>query len=277
MKHSLILVVLLLSCGDPALPWPSSPVHPELIGEPARLADRGAALQRLAGRYGHYDVVAYEEVLRGAPMRTFVISYGITELIREGDTLLQRDRFCHAEHRINRAGMRSWMEDAAVRAIVPPDQPVRLREEAGRWSLHRPATPTLIGVRGDPSQPLPERRRDLDTVDADGDGRPGITVHLEVEPGLRGRVWMARREIFEAHLTPLADGRLVGHVEDRSEQRTLGASSPLFAAEADPHQVEDPGLSPLLLVPLPDEVDGCDALMARAGELFPEAPGFLGD
>ena len=93
-------------------------------------------------------------------MRTFVISYGFTEFRRDGDRLIEEDRFCHAEHRINRADMRSSLSDRATRAIKPPAQEVTLSQSGGRWRIHRPPTPSLIGVLGDPAEPLPSSRKE---------------------------------------------------------------------------------------------------------------------
>jgi hypothetical protein len=98
-----VLVAVLLSavgCGNPALPWPASPLIAPLKAAPLKPMTREQALERIAGHYAHFDIVAYEEPLRGAPMRSFVVSYGFTDFRRDGDELVEVDRFCHAEHRI---------------------------------------------------------------------------------------------------------------------------------------------------------------------------------
>ena len=57
-------------------------------------ADSTTALDRLAGRYAHYDVVAYD-----GDMKTIIISYGFTDYERVGDRLRSHDTFCFSEAR----------------------------------------------------------------------------------------------------------------------------------------------------------------------------------
>ena len=276
LLRALVPALLCLPACTPPLPWPEAPLYPELTAQPLKTdrASLDAARSALAGRYGHYDVVAYEESLEGAVMRTFVVSYGYTELTLEGDTLVQHDRFCHAEHRLNREGIRSTLNDDATQAIQPRRAPVELTPEGDGWRIHRPATPTLIGITGDPLQQLSRDRSAPNLTDPDGDGNPGITVQVDVNAFIEGQIYLARREIFETHLTLRDNGTLVGHVRDRSEQLVIGASSGLFDADADPKQSDDVGLSPMVLVPVPASMTSCDALMASAAVLFPSPPSF---
>ena len=149
-----------------------------------------------------------------------------------------------------------------------------MHEKDGRWFIHRPPTPSLIGLTGDPSKALPQQRKLANFTDPDGDQKPGITVKIKVNRFIRGDVYLARREIFENHLELMADGSIRGTVTDRSEQLVAGASSCLFDSQADPKQVDDPGLNPIVLVPIPDTLQSCDELMKRQGEWFPAAPEF---
>ena len=263
------------ACGPPALPWPAAPLLE--AGQPALLEDESRAeiLKRIAGHYAHFDVVAYEEPMRGAPMRTFIISYGFTDFRIEGDQLIEEDRFCHAEHRINRAGMQSSLSDSATQAITPPSKAVTVRQEDGTWHIHRPPTPSLIGIAGDPTKPLPTDRKKAQFTDPDQDGKPGMTVKIRVNRFISGEVYLARREIFENHMVLMADGSIHGTVVDRSEQLVAGASSRLFDSQANPKQVPDPGLNPIRLIPIPATLTSCEALMARRAEWAPSAPEFL--
>jgi len=276
-RHNLFLCSLLLcapACGSPALPWPASPLVSFDRTQALGPLTREQALERIVGHYAHFDVVAYEEPLRGAPMRTFVVSYGFTEFRIVDGELIESDRFCHAEHRINRAGMQSSLSDRATRAIAPPPQKVTLANEAGRWMIHRPASPSLIGIKGDPAKPLTKNRDEADFSDPDGDEKPGVTVQISVNKYIKGEVYLARREIFENQLELMADGSIRGTVTDRSEQLVAGASSCLFDSDADPKQASDPGLNPVVLVPIDESLTSCDELMERASTLFPPVPEF---
>ena len=79
-RRALWLALALLPCWR--LPAPRRcPGLRLLCSEPSshRLrGQRAQALEQIVGRYAHFDVVAYQEPMRGAPMRTF-ISYGFTE------------------------------------------------------------------------------------------------------------------------------------------------------------------------------------------------------
>lgn len=133
----------------------------------------------------------------------------------------------------------------------------------------------MIGIDGDASLPLSRDRADPAINDADGDGEPGVTVRIFVNRFISGEIYLARREVFENHVTLREDGSLIGHVRDASEQLVIGASSRLFDADADPRQSGDAGLSPLVLVPVPASMDSCEALMSAADTLFPGPPAFF--
>ena len=53
------------------------------------------------GRYAHYDIVAYAERIGFIDMKTFVISYGLTDLVMKNGVLKSLDRFCFSEHLSN--------------------------------------------------------------------------------------------------------------------------------------------------------------------------------
>ena len=260
-------------------PWPQSPLYapPQYIASGRTPANDAAAKAALAGHYAHYDIVAYEAQTQGGPMRTFIISYGFSDLrLEDNGKLVQYDRFCHAEHRVNQDVATSFA-DAATQAIVPPSTPVRVYadKKPGPWKIWRPATPALIGMRGDANLPLSQDREDPNIDDADGDGKPGVTVHLKLGGVLDAELYIARREIFEYDLTLYDNGTLQGQVVDHSEQLVLGASLPWLAVQNNPAQCPDLGLSPIMLIPIPKDMDTCAALMAARRTLFPPAPEFL--
>ena len=227
----------------------------------------------MAGRYAHYDVVAYEGETPNGPLFTFVISYGFTDFTIEDGELVESDCFCHAEHKANQ-NMVTSISDAATQAILPRSAIVEVYEEGGVWKIWRPATPTLIGIDGDPDQPLTTNPNDPLVNDADGDGKPGITVSLKLFGFLKAELYIARREIFENDLTLYSDGSLRGTVVDNSEQLVLGATLGILNKPNNPPQWGDPGLSPILLIPIPDDLDTCEELMANRDLLFPAEPEF---
>lgn len=269
------LAVVLGGCAAP-LPWPRSPLYefPESDAGWTGPADVREAMEAIAGLYAHYDVVAYEDTSTRTPMRTFTVSYGFTEFRIEDGRLFQVDRFCHAEQELNQKNVTVRFSDEATRAIAPRVQEVDLRFENGRWVVFRPASPTLLGIAGDPSLPLSRDPRDPALVDADGDGKPGVTVRLRMFNLLDGEIYLIRREIYSDTLTLHSDGNLYGSVKDESEQFVIGASRRILSQQSNPIQHPDPGLNPVVLARVNGELATCEQLMEQRDRLFPPAPSF---
>lgn len=274
----LLLVVLplfvLSGCAN-LKPWPASPLYtfPESDPDWSPPETVEEAMQAIEGRYAHYDVVSYEDSTTRKPMLTFVVSYGFTEFRIENGKLLQIDSFCHAGQILNQVGSEAEFSEAATRAIQPRVQEVELSFQDGRWLLYRPASPTLLGIAGDPAFPLSTDPNDPNLVDPDGDGNPGVTVTIRVGNFLEGEIYITRREIYEYDLVLNSDGNLYGHVVDSSEQFVIDASRRIFRQESNMRQIADPGMSPIFLVRVDDDVT-CDDLVAMRDQFFPPEPAF---
>jgi RimJ/RimL family protein N-acetyltransferase len=269
------LLTLLVACSEPS-PWPASPLVP--VPEPVPDADypqtRAEALEAIAGHYAHFDVVAYEDDSTRTPMRTFIVSYGFTDFEIVGDGLRQTDRFLFAEYVLNQRFVETSFSEAAVEAIEPRVQDVQLSLDEGLWKVYRPESPVLLGIRGDPEQPLPRDPDDPDIFDADGDGQPGVTAKLRIGGFIDGEIYLTRREIYRDHLTLHPDGRLIGWVEDLSEQFVIDANMKILKQPSNNVQAPDPGLNPIVLTPIAPELDSREELEAARDELFPPAPRF---
>jgi hypothetical protein len=272
---ALAAAVMLAGCSAP-LPWPKSPLYelpdPGLASRQPQSVQE--AMEAIVGHYAHYDVVAYEDVSTRTPMRTFTVSYGFTDFVIRDGKLLEIDRFCHAEQKLNQKSVRVSFSDKATRAIEPRVQEVELRRENGRWVVIRPSSPTLLGIRGDPSLPLSTDPKDPNIIDPDGDGDPGVTVRLTMGKLFEGELYITRREIYSNRLTLNSDGNLYGYVRDTSEQFVIGASRRILAQQSAPVQNPDPGMSPIILVRVSDDLDTCEELMQNRDRLFPAEPEF---
>lgn len=266
--------LFLVACSSPK-PWPESPLYAPPVNdanwEPP--TSKEEAMVAMAGHYGHYDVVAYDADTPNGALSTFIISYGFTDLVIQDGQLVEYDCFCHAEHKANQ-NMTTSFPDAATQAILPRSAVVDIYEENGVWKLWRPATPTLIGIDGNPDLPLSMDPNDPLINDADNDGKPGVTVFVKIYGLIKGEIYIARREIFQNDLTLYSDGSLQGTVVDDSEQLVVGASLGILNTPNDPDQWDDPGLNPILLIPIPDDVDTCEELMANRDSFFPVEPDF---
>lgn len=261
-------------CSVP-LPWPQSPLYetPDNDSNWVPPVSKDEAVAAMAGHYAHYDIVAYEGETANGPLATFIVSYGFTDLVIEEGNLVAYDRFCHAEYIANQP-FETIFSDAATQAIEPPGAVVDVYEEDGVWKLYRPATPTLNGIGGDPGVTLSMDRNDPLISDDDKDGKPGVTVEVKLFGLIEGEIYIARREIFANEMALYADGSLRGRVIDDSEQLVIGASLPILDTPNNPLQRRDPGLNPIILIPVSSDIDTCEELMAIRDSLFPPEPRF---
>jgi hypothetical protein len=273
---ALIAIMFFLgSCSGP-LEWPESPLYSFDKGEAdnVRAEDIESAMREIVGHYAHYDVVAYEDTTIKTTMRTFIVSYGFTEFYIEDGKLMQADRFVRAEQKLSRKNARSVFSDEAVQAIKPRVAEVELSLKDGIWHLYRPATPSLLGIEGDPLQALSKDKNDPRITDPDKDGKPGVTVQISVGNFFSGEIYITRREIFSNYMQLNSNGTLTGYVVDRSEQFVVGASKKILEQDSNSIQHPDPGLSPLLLVPIDPGIDTLEELMLIRDQIFPAEPEF---
>ena len=235
---------------------------------PDPASDLPPGADELAGRWAHFDVVAYEDEL----MRTLIISTGFADLeVRDGE-LWNVQRFCHADT-VSDQDIEVSISDEATSAIVPVDTPVEVTMEDGRLRVVRPATPTGIGIDlEDPANdPLPTDPDDPRITDDDGDGNPGVTSRIVLTEEIQGELYLARREIFAYDVTQESPDRMVGTISDNSEQLILGASNDIFLTPAQWEQVDDPERNPVIWQRVDDDWD-CERLAAERAELFPPNP-----
>ena len=227
-----------------------------------------AARSGLVGRWAHFDVVAYED----ATMKTLILSYGYTDFSLEGDELRESELFCHSEQ-VSDQPISTFISDEATQAILPRSTVPRLTETPDGLRVMRPATPTAVGIRlDDPAtESLPTDPDDPRVVDDDGDGRPGITVHVRVSDALEGEIYIARREIFAYDMTQTSADSLDGTVQDDSEQLVIGTSDPVFAVATEWVQHPDPSKSPISLRRVGVDWD-CNRMITDRNQLFGEIP-----
>ena len=271
----LVILFLLNSCSGP-LNWPESPLYNFDRGEAntSYPVDLESARQAIVGHYAHYDVVAYEDTTTRTTMRTLIISYGFTDFYLEDGRLMQADRFVRAEQKLSKKNAQSIFNDEAVQAIKPRVQEVELSQKNGIWHIYRSATPSLLGITGDPSKPLSTDPNDPNLTDPDRDGHPGVTVQISVGKFFEGEIYITRREIFTNYVTLNYNGTLSGYVIDESEQFVVGASKKILNQPSNSIQYPDKGLSPLLMVPVDPDIDTLEELMQIRDEIFPPEPEF---
>jgi len=273
----LFSIIIINACTKPA-PWPTSPLYDfsKYKNEKTSCSNIDSIKKQLVGHYAHYDIVAYEDTTTRSPMFTFIISYGFTDFYMDkaGD-LIQSDKFLWSSHKINQKTVSTEFSNEAVQAIKSRNQKVEVNLKDDKWHIFRPPTPTLLGITGDPSKPLSKDPNDPNLIDPDADGKPGVTVKINIGKIIKGKIYITRREIFTNYLTLNNDGTLTGFVKDDSEQFVVGASLKILQQDSNNIQHPSPGLSPMILVPISDEIDTFEELMDIRDDIFPKEPEFF--
>lgn len=227
-------------------------------------------MEELVGKYAHYDVVSYIGELFGPiKLKNRIISFGITEYYLEDGKLMSKDQFCFSEYKAN-LPFQAKTSDEFTRAIEPKVVEMEIMQTNGELLIHRPETPTLLGVDlNDYRENFPSDPNDPRFTDDDEDGKPGVTVNLTFKPFVDEELYIARKEIFSYDMKKMKNGILAGFVRDRSQQYIIGASKDDLVTESNPIQNPDLSKSPIYLIPLKEDLD-CDQLKERRDQYFPK-------
>ncbi len=224
------------------------------------------------GRYAHYDIVAYAEKIGFIDMKTFVISYGLTDLVMENGVLKSIDRFCFSEH-LSNLPFTTLVNDEFTKAIIPKAVSMEVWEENGKIKLYRPKTPTALGTRLSDleNEKLPTSSSDPRLIDADNDGKPAVTVNIKLYDKFDAELYITRKEVFEYYMNVEEDRSIRGTVIDNSEQSIVGAKPSFLKSQRNPRQNPDLKLSPVILEPVAMDYS-CDELKNDRAQLFPKNP-----
>ncbi|MCG8673120.1 MAG: hypothetical protein MI867_27270, partial [Pseudomonadales bacterium] len=180
MTAGILGCLIITGCSSPK-PWPESPLYENdlELQDPTVFDNQLEDMLAISGNYAHYDIVAYSGSTPNGPLNTFIVSYGFTRFDIEGDQLIQRDKFCFSEQKSNQPFVSSF-SDEATQAIIPIPVAVEVTNDGQSLSVYRPQTPTLLGMEGNPNEPLPMDKNSELIIDDDGDGKPGVTVDLNL-------------------------------------------------------------------------------------------------
>ena len=166
-------------------------------------------------------------------------------ITRDGEGWRMRQVVCasHVESRF----ARTTLPPALLRSLPPREHPVLLD---GSSFIADPG-PEALGWRG---ARFPTSAADPNIFDQDGDGRPGVTVVVDVPLYGRGEIWLVQHAHSVYRGTVVSPDRIEGKVETVFlRQLTLGASAKMF--EKGPESTPVPERSTFVLTRAP--AGGC--------------------
>ncbi|MBT4520802.1 MAG: hypothetical protein HOC23_12425 [Halieaceae bacterium] len=171
----------------------------------------------------------------------------------------------------------SWLaqvsiSDEVTQKIAPITGKLSFHKEEGKLLVSREWVAVPLGITMDDpmNEDLPYNPNDSRVVDTEGDGKPGISVDIEILGGLAGtaQIYAIRieRGAWEAQVDE--NGFFRGTVKDDSMQRVIGASDEKFAQDLGSRHHPNPEKSTILLIPLDGDDWNCDKLIEKREEIY---------
>ena len=156
-----------------------------------------------------------------------------------------------------------------VSAIPAVSTPLVLEKEGDQWGWERPRSGIALGVQLENplTDELPSSAEDDRVWDQDMDGEPGVT--LNVTGLIEGDIYTVIRYVDTLSGTHEGD-RWVGHTQDETEQKIVGASQEVLLLNTTPTIVDDPALNTAFAYPL-DEGASCEAVISTLDQELGEA------
>jgi len=115
--------------------------------------------------------------------------------------------------------------------------------------------------------PLPTSPNDPRVIDQDGDGKPGLTVHVSVLGIISGDVYVVQRVRTRLDGMIVTPDRIEGLFECTSEQVTIGATSPLFLSEL-PSRIDPVAANSRFELVRVDPLWTCGQILAEQARIF---------
>lgn len=187
----------------------------------------------------------------------------------EDGRIIQQHEVCTIKSYDDTKIAETIIPEAFVKAQSSPSYPVILtHREDGRVGYYADPGPSWLGV--DPEVTggvLPKKKKAPGIIDADGDGYPGGTVHIDVPLFKSVDIYVIQHghSVFSGVLNE--EGGMTGSVNVITlDQWTVGASAPFF--KGNPPVTFQPDDSRFTLIPMESEA-GCDEAVAQLLEPNP--------
>ena len=201
----------------------------------------GDLVPRLVGRWAMLQVTSQIGAvpLVGERTRT-TSSLLLLDVTQDDPTVSAVERTCSTSIDNGTSLVATEIPEAFLLSLPSVSWTATLDPNAEGFGFIRPWVTSVKGARLDDPEndPLPTQSDDPRVVDQDGDGKPGLTVHVSVMGLIEGDVYVVQRDRSRLVGTVVSADAAEGLLEWTSEQSTLGASSSFFlsgaAARPDP-------------------------------------------
>ena len=206
--------------------------------------------------------------LVGEVARTSTVLLLVT-MEQTGSSLIMRETYCSTKIDNGTAVASTAIPTAFLRSLGQTAKPAFL-DASG--TITRFTQPWYTEVRGarldDPERDaLPTDAGDPRVFDQDGDGKPGLTVHVSALFIFTGDVYVVQRVRYRLEGVVVTPDRIEGLIEWTTEQITLGATSSLFEGELPGRPDPVAEHSTFVLVRI-DSAWTCEDILARRVEVF---------
>lgn len=210
----------LLALSILVVSWPSSSAQPPDI----------------SGTWAHLQVTSS---LTNAPVLGTINLKTITiirlEVTQKGTDLSIVFEPCAVESESSSPFFKVIFPEAFVKYMGIDIKPARLESKESSWQLFQPRYTIVRGVRlQEPEKdPLPTNPNDPRIFDQDKDGKPGMTIRVNVLGFIEGEIYIIQRDWNSLRSMTLNTMIIDGLIEWGSEQVVLGASNPLLASQSE--------------------------------------------
>ena len=203
---------------------PKAPLMAQTPPSTTSAASGGEAVD-LSGRWAQLVVTtSISKIAVIGDVSSTTLSYGLLDLTQdERGRLTSVEQICEIKITSESKRIRTIIPARFAQAVSGTRRMGTLTIEGEQVKIVMPRKATLFGAELGPSDPLPKDKADKRVRDADGDGKPGLTV--QVRGMIDGDLYIVTRGWNE--LTGQARGkdRVEGRVTWFNEQRVLDATS----------------------------------------------------
>lgn len=227
-----------------------------------------AALPNLSGTWARQQVTtAVSEVPVIGEVESRTSALVLVRIEQNGTSFEVREEVCRLETRTLGGLIETTYPEGFKESVSGRLKRGRLLYSPRGLAYEEIETAHPIGaVLNDPvKDPLPTEPDDPRVVDADGDGKPGVTV--QVRGFIDGDIYMVHRNRSRLVGRLLSDDRIAGRVSWQNEQSVLTATRDVLADPPPTRPDPDPAKNKFRMLRVPDDAD-CRSLVAQEDEVF---------